>query len=253
MLTLASSAFALPCGRMAVGVQGWSSSAPSARGGDSLSHFENIAQDGDADGDRGSVLEDEDQMEERDIDASVRALRPRSSRRGSWDSETSGWSARIGLGGIGTPPLARERSILTINSVPTSVDRDPESDGVETHDQVKQDNGADLSLERALKISPAMTPSEESQHVSVPVTSLGLQDDDAPHPECLTDLLEQVASVNGDAHASTEGHEPLHERASEEKEMMSTSTVGEAEEPDTRRLTATAREPSDLASASTPC
>ena len=29
---------------------------------------------------------------DRDFDASVRALRPRSSRRGSWESEASSWS-----------------------------------------------------------------------------------------------------------------------------------------------------------------
>lgn len=39
---------------------------------------------------------------ERDVNASVRALRPRSSRQGSWGSEMSRWSAKIGGTGAGT-------------------------------------------------------------------------------------------------------------------------------------------------------
>jgi len=49
----------------------------------------------------------EDGNDERD--ASVRALRPRSSRRGSWGSEVSGWSAQI-LQTSGTP--SQERSLF---------------------------------------------------------------------------------------------------------------------------------------------
>lgn len=56
----------------------------------------------------------DDGLDERD--ASVRALRPRSSRRGSWGSEVSGWSAQI-LQVSGTPSLSRERSLFTSNSV----------------------------------------------------------------------------------------------------------------------------------------
>lgn len=47
----------------------------------------------------GELEVDEVQVE----DASVRALRPRSSRRGSWESEASGWSARVAM--------VRERSL----------------------------------------------------------------------------------------------------------------------------------------------
>ncbi|KAG8823631.1 hypothetical protein FRC19_003429 [Serendipita sp. 401] len=47
---------------------------------------------------------DDDDVE---VAASVRALRPRSSRRGSWESEASRWSARVGSGtqGIGSPSI----------------------------------------------------------------------------------------------------------------------------------------------------
>ncbi len=55
-----------------------------------------------------------DDLDERDVDASVRALRPRSSRRGSWESEVSKWSARIR---VATPSLVRDRSLWTANSV----------------------------------------------------------------------------------------------------------------------------------------
>ena len=47
----------------------------------------------------GELEVDEAQVE----DASVRALRPRSSRRGSWESEASGWSAKVAM--------VRERSL----------------------------------------------------------------------------------------------------------------------------------------------
>lgn len=72
VLTLASSAFAFP----GIRVSNWF--------GDSQSQFglETASQPGE--------LEDV-QVE----NASVRALRPRSSRRGSWESEASGWSARL--------------------------------------------------------------------------------------------------------------------------------------------------------------
>ena len=71
--------------------------------GDSVSHIsgllgddERLFNDGEAD---------------RDVDASVRALRPRSSRRGSWESGASGWSAAVTGGGY-----PRNRSLWTSNS-----------------------------------------------------------------------------------------------------------------------------------------
>lgn len=56
-----------------------------------------------------------------DVDASVRALRPRSSRRGSWESEASGWSAHFGngTGPPGTPSALRDRSLWTTGSFKT--------------------------------------------------------------------------------------------------------------------------------------
>jgi len=67
------------------------------------------------DGESMSHFPDDD---DRDIDASVRALRPRSSRRGSWESEASRWSARL-QGGPGTPSLMRNGSLWATNSVRT--------------------------------------------------------------------------------------------------------------------------------------
>lgn len=104
MLTLASSAFATSGAR--TGGYAWTGgyagdSVSHLGGGDSLSHF---------------VVDDALMAEDRD--ASVRALRPRSSRRGSWDSEASGWSARVsGMGGMGL--IGRERSVRTAPSFRT--------------------------------------------------------------------------------------------------------------------------------------
>ncbi|KAF5393652.1 hypothetical protein D9757_000198 [Collybiopsis confluens] len=111
MLTLASSAYAIPGLRVGMGTPvGWSSAPPSAVGGgaDSVSHFEGTFADAESQNDN-----DEEPLDDRDVDASLRALRPRSTRRGSWESEASRWSAR------GTPSLVKDRSVWRSNSVRT--------------------------------------------------------------------------------------------------------------------------------------
>ncbi|KAK1236656.1 hypothetical protein PQX77_000012 [Marasmius sp. AFHP31] len=114
VLTLASSAYAIPGLRVA-GVNNWSS-PPSAigGGGDSVSHFGGTY----ADVESTSQLDD-DRLDDRDADASVRALRPRSTRRGSWESEASRWSARIQVTGPPSLGGGRERSLWTSNSIRT--------------------------------------------------------------------------------------------------------------------------------------
>ncbi|KAH6915262.1 hypothetical protein BKA70DRAFT_1258490 [Coprinopsis sp. MPI-PUGE-AT-0042] len=106
MLTLASSAYAIP----ARGSTTRAYSITTSILGDNASYYNPsmALQDGES---TSQFVDDDD----RDIDASVRALRPRSSRRGSWESEVSRWSARVIPGG-GTPSLARERSYWTTNS-----------------------------------------------------------------------------------------------------------------------------------------
>ena len=99
MLTLASSAYAIPGARMTIGSLGSATLSGLLGGGDSISHLGGSVL-GDAEGENTSqfLLADDDRLDvdgERDVDASLRALRPRSSRRGSWDSEVSGWSARV--------------------------------------------------------------------------------------------------------------------------------------------------------------
>lgn len=79
-----------------------------------MSHFGGSVLDADAESASEYVLDD-DRLDERDADASVRALRPRSSRRGSWESEASRWSARVQTG-AGT---SFSRSLWTSNSVRT--------------------------------------------------------------------------------------------------------------------------------------
>ncbi|KDR83527.1 hypothetical protein GALMADRAFT_56295 [Galerina marginata CBS 339.88] len=108
MLTLASSAFGLPNRLGALNY-------PSSAIGDTASHYGGSITFPDAESASQYVPGDDDRVEERDFDASVRALRPRSSRRGSWESEASRWSARV----QGTPSLARERSLWTSNSMRT--------------------------------------------------------------------------------------------------------------------------------------
>lgn len=110
MLTLASSAYAMPA-------RGSGAHAYSIH---TLGFGDNVSLGGSMvfpDGESTSQFPDDD---DRDIDASVRALRPRSSRRGSWESEASRWSARVhGGAGPGTPSLMRNGSLWATNSVRT--------------------------------------------------------------------------------------------------------------------------------------
>jgi hypothetical protein len=110
VLTLASSAFGLP---HRTGIHNYSPSAI----GDSASHYGGSITFPDAESTSHYVIGEDERLEERDFDASLRALRPRSSRRGSWESEVSRWSARIQ--GTGSPSLVRERSLWTSNSIRT--------------------------------------------------------------------------------------------------------------------------------------
>ncbi len=111
VLTLASSAFASPS---RPGILNY---PPSATVGDSTSHYGGSIAFPDGESTSNYLLGDDERLEERDVDASVRALRPRSSRRGSWESEVSRWSARVQ--GAGTPSLLRDRALWTSGSIRT--------------------------------------------------------------------------------------------------------------------------------------
>ncbi len=91
VLTLASSAFGIMPNRLTTQAY-----APSAIG-DSISHYGGSITFLDAESTSHYIPGDDERLEERDFDASVRALRPRSSRRGSWESEASGWKCTRSL------------------------------------------------------------------------------------------------------------------------------------------------------------
>lgn len=123
-------------------------------------------------------LGDDERLDERDVDASVRALRPRSSRRGSWESEVSRWSARI-QPGPGTPSLVRERSVWTTNSVRTgalSMDRveqdeenlDGQLEGGTTETEAPPSSG----LEASVYTSDSTTPASTTPAISTELASL---------------------------------------------------------------------------------
>ncbi|KAF9498505.1 hypothetical protein BDN71DRAFT_1587521 [Pleurotus eryngii] len=178
VLTLASSAYAIPGLRPGIGT----SAPPSAMigGGDSVSHFGGGASMAFADAESTSHfnLGDDERLDERDVDASVRALRPRSSRRGSWESEVSRWSARI-QPGPGTPSLVRERSVWTTNSVRTgalSMDRveqdeenlDGQLEGGTTETEAPPSSG----LEASVHTSDSTTPASTTPAISTELASL---------------------------------------------------------------------------------
>ncbi|KAL4076010.1 hypothetical protein V8B97DRAFT_1924826 [Scleroderma yunnanense] len=137
VLTLASSAFAIPGARMTMGSMGSTVLSGVFSGGDSISQIGGSAT-GDAEGESQFVLGDDDRLDvdgERDADASLRALRPRSSRRGSWESEISGWSARILGAGAGVS--SGSKSLWTSNSLKTGETLGLEDDGDEKAEEIE--------------------------------------------------------------------------------------------------------------------
>ena len=104
LLTLASSAFGIPGARIGANALSYGGDRSIIGAGDSVSHISGLLGDDER-------LFNDGEMD-RDVDASVRALRPRSSRRGSWESGASGWSAAVT--GSGYP---RNRSLWTSNSI----------------------------------------------------------------------------------------------------------------------------------------
>lgn len=116
----------------------------------------------------------DDALDERDVDASVRALRPRSSRRGSWESEVSRWSARIQ---VGTPSLVRERSLWTTNSVRTGgdvFDNDKSDEGIETEVEC-------VGTEAASSAEPTPTGASAGTSLSSPQPA-AVKPEDVPLP-----------------------------------------------------------------------
>ncbi|KAH9963151.1 hypothetical protein BC827DRAFT_1266464 [Russula dissimulans] len=173
VLTLASSAFGIPGAR--IGILGGTNDATS------FSHFSQFggSRIGAEDRESHLVLGDDLDVEgDRDVDASLRALRPRSSRRGSWESEASGWSARLGNGiatgpGLGTHAAVKERSLRSQSvktgqmSVEVSGNQDEESSSADAHSNEAPSNlsvvsgdGADRqSSLRGGSTSPPFLPS----------------------------------------------------------------------------------------------
>ncbi|KAF9057761.1 hypothetical protein BJ165DRAFT_1423348 [Panaeolus papilionaceus] len=173
MLTLASSAFAHPT---RLGIQNY---PPSALG-DAASHYGGSVVFPDGESTSHYILGDDERLEERDFDASVRALRPRSSRRGSWESEASRWSARVQ--GTGTPSVARNGSLWASNSIKTgglSMENeeiyetadDDEENVLEVNIDASSDNG-DSNADTSISVDSTAAAIEECH--------LNSLDEDAP-------------------------------------------------------------------------
>jgi hypothetical protein len=109
----------------------------------------------------GELEVDEGQVE----DASVRALRPRSSRRGSWESEASGWSARVAM--------VRERS-LKASSWKTGAQTDAESTEItgEEMDESKGMHGPSPLAANGFTTADAIVPPAEEEATTPPAKEL---------------------------------------------------------------------------------
>ena len=144
VLTLASSAFGIPGARNALSYGGDRSINGA---GDSISHISGLLGDDERLFNDGEV--------DRDVDASVRALRPRSSRRGSWESGASGWSAAVT--GSGYP---RNRSLWTSNSTGTEDELTVDGYGDNDNDATSVEGSADNPIPSTADLSIADTISE---------------------------------------------------------------------------------------------
>ncbi|KAF5369902.1 hypothetical protein D9758_001237 [Tetrapyrgos nigripes] len=195
VLTLASSAYAIPGLRVGTVTPAWGSAPPSAVGGagDSVSHFGGTYED--VESTSQLALGDDDRLDDRDADASLRALRPRSTRRGSWESEASRWSARI-QAGTGTPSLARDRSLWTANSIRTGAfsaeneDTDDKSDEAEV---AENDAEGDVS-------TSTEAAADSVTDLTVPVKGVNL----ATHPVSVP----VSDSTQGDVHVNANAEAP---------------------------------------------
>lgn len=161
-------------------------------GGDSISHLGGSVL-GDPEGENTSqfLLADDDRLDvdgERDVEASLRALRPRSSRRGSWDSEVSGWSAKV----LGSGPgiIIGNKNMWTSN-------------GMKTGGPVSMEDGDDEKVNESVVEGGVGAESPlEPEERSVPLTSEVGGDGDrnqaeSGHPRTQEQCEEDVPSTLG--------------------------------------------------------
>ncbi|KAI0663035.1 hypothetical protein C8Q70DRAFT_1127632 [Cubamyces menziesii] len=201
VLTLASSAFGMPGARI-----GAAALAMSGRGSiadDSVSQWSHAAGLTDSTshfmmGDLEEGMEEERYIDH-DVDASVRALRPRSSRRGSWDSTVSGWSANVALGtpspgGVKSKGLWRSGSFrtggLSTENEEALEDGFPGEEGegdedTKTSDAHSKDTASHASTTQNVreesvtnaKTPPALEKRDTASTMSLPGSKAGIPDD----------------------------------------------------------------------------
>ncbi|KAI0829435.1 hypothetical protein BC628DRAFT_1136430 [Trametes gibbosa] len=182
VLTLASSAFGFPGARLGATVL-----ALSGRGSiadDSISQWSHMAGLTDSTshfmmGDLEEGLEEERYTyNDHDVDASVRALRPRSSRRGSWDSNVSGWSANVALGsavgtpspgGIRTKGLWRSGSLRT-GGLSTENEENLEDGFAPPATQDDDEKPSDIPTSQAKDCASSVSPEQEGPEESITTT-----------------------------------------------------------------------------------
>ena len=147
MLTLASSAFGIPGARIGANALSYGGDRSIIGAGDSISHISGLLGDDERLFNDGEV--------DRDVDASVRALRPRSSRRGSWESGASGWSAAVTDSGY-----PQNRSLWTSNSIGTGDRLTVDGYGDDDNDMTSVEGNVDNPIPGTINLSIADAASE---------------------------------------------------------------------------------------------
>lgn len=225
VLTLASSAFGMPGARN--GMSALALSGRASLADDSISHFSHGVGTG---GDSTShfllgEMDDERDMlgrEYGDVNASVRALRPRSSRRGSWESEASKWSASASLALTGATGMTSQspawpRSLWTNGSYRTgglSVDHgdvsisDDHGDG-ETDGNEEETEGEETSLDERLSAADphsVSTSVREIRSVSTRTARADVSGISSPVVSVSTDDTSTPPATPMDALTTTDTH-----------------------------------------------
>ncbi|KAI0721885.1 hypothetical protein C8T65DRAFT_629548 [Cerioporus squamosus] len=199
VLTLASSAFGMPGAR--IGASALALSGRASMADDSISQWSNAAGLTDSTSHFMGELEEGVEGEryyDQDVAASMRALRPRSSRRGSWDSTVSGWSANVPGSAVGAPSPGgvRSKSLWTSGSYRTG--------GMSTEDALEdafpesEEQQEDVKAEQATQSSSTNYATDGETRSSVTADPSENSTEDAKTPPALPlEIQPSVLTVTG--------------------------------------------------------
>ena len=143
---------------------------------------------------------EEERYFDHDVDASVRALRPRSSRRGSWDSTVSGWSANVPGSAVGAPSPGgiRSKSLWTSASYRTGGMSTEDALGDAFPESEEQQDGATQADKETNDDSPSSAVTDGQARSSITANQQSDSTEDAKTPPApAIDIQASVLTLPG--------------------------------------------------------